>query len=427
MQLIFPTAGSARILGRPVGDVAVRRRHRLPPREPDLLRLPDGRGAARPTSPACSTCPPPSGAARVARRARRRRARHGAAHAPAVVLEGHDPARRHRPGAPQRARGRVPRRADVGPRPARPPRRARSSCCGCATAAARCSSARTSCRTPRALCSQVAVIAQGRLAAGGPALGHHRRSTCAAGNSCVDAVSPALLAWLRARARARDLAQRWPLHRSICRRAAPERCWRIWRPAGARVVSLNPVRQTLEDYFVSHVAATAGAARRRAMSLSAIRKVAGAVFKESVRDRVPYSLVIFAVILMAASFLMSRLTAGQDLKVMKDLGPGDDERHRPAHRASSSAPAWCRRRSSGGASTRCCPSRCRGRASCVGKYVGLVLTLAVNLAMMTAAFYVMMLYMEWTTDDWIAAGLAGPGPRSAAAGRRSRSSACSWC
>ena len=35
------------------------------------------------------------------------------------------------------------------------------------------------------------------------------------------------------------------------------------------------------------------------MSLGAIRKVALAVFKESVRDRVPYSLVLVAVVLMA--------------------------------------------------------------------------------------------------------------------------------
>ena len=48
--------------------------------------------------------------------------------------------------------------------------------------------------------------------------------------------------------------------------------------------------------------------------------VAGAVFKESVRDRVPYSMVVFAVLLMAASYLIGQLTAGQDLKIIKDLG-----------------------------------------------------------------------------------------------------------
>ena len=48
--------------------------------------------------------------------------------------------------------------------------------------------------------------------------------------------------------------------------------------------------------------------------------VAGAAFKESVRDRVPYSMVIFALLLMAASYLIAQLTAGQDLKIIKDLG-----------------------------------------------------------------------------------------------------------
>src|SRR5213082_1182582 len=44
------------------------------------------------------------------------------------------------------------------------------------------------------------------------------------------------------------------------------------------------------------------------------------VFKESVRDKVLYNLVIFAVLLMAVSFLLGQLTAGQDIKIIKDLG-----------------------------------------------------------------------------------------------------------
>lgn len=143
------------------------------------------------------------------------------------------------------------------------------------------------------------------------------------------------------------------------------------------------------------------------MSLAAIRKVAGAVFKESVRDRVPYSLVIFAVILMGASFLMSRLTAGQDFKVVKDLGLATmnaiglliaifigtglvaKEVERKSIYAMLSKPL--------------------SRSSfLLGKYAGLVLTLAANLGMMTVAFYVMLQYMEWTTDDWIKQGWRAP-------------------
>ena len=143
------------------------------------------------------------------------------------------------------------------------------------------------------------------------------------------------------------------------------------------------------------------------MSLSAIRKVALAVFKESVRDRVPYSLVLFAGVLMAASFLMSRLTAGQDLKVIKDLGLatmnaiglliaifiGTGLVSKEVERRSIYAII----------------SKPLSRSSfIVGKYTGLVLTLAVNLGMMTLAFYAMMQYMAWTTDDWIKQGWRAP-------------------
>lgn len=143
------------------------------------------------------------------------------------------------------------------------------------------------------------------------------------------------------------------------------------------------------------------------MSLAAIRKVAVAVFKESVRDRVPYSLVVFAVVLMGASFLMSRLTAGQDFKVIKDLGLasmnamglliaifiGTGLVSKEVERRSIYAVL----------------AKPLSRSSfLVGKYVGLVLTLAVNLGMMTAAFYVMLQYMNWTTDDWIKQGWRAP-------------------
>ena len=44
------------------------------------------------------------------------------------------------------------------------------------------------------------------------------------------------------------------------------------------------------------------------------------MFRESVRDKVLYNLVAFAVLLMAASYLIGQLTAGQDIKIIKDLG-----------------------------------------------------------------------------------------------------------
>ena len=43
-------------------------------------------------------------------------------------------------------------------------------------------------------------------------------------------------------------------------------------------------------------------------------------FRESVRDKVLYSIVAFALVMIGASYLIGQLTAGQDVKIMKDLG-----------------------------------------------------------------------------------------------------------
>src|SRR6266550_6904679 len=51
-----------------------------------------------------------------------------------------------------------------------------------------------------------------------------------------------------------------------------------------------------------------------------IRSIALNVFRESVRDKVLYNLVFFAVLLIAVSYLLGELTAGQDVKIIKDLG-----------------------------------------------------------------------------------------------------------
>ena len=54
--------------------------------------------------------------------------------------------------------------------------------------------------------------------------------------------------------------------------------------------------------------------------MRAVSWVAVSVFRESVRDRVPYNLVLFAILLIGSSFVLGQLTAGQDIKIIKDLG-----------------------------------------------------------------------------------------------------------
>ena len=127
--------------------------------------------------------------------------------------------------------------------------------------------------------------------------------------------------------------------------------------------------------------------------MRAILLVSGAVFRESVRDRVPYSMVLFAVLLMAASYLISQMTAGQDLKMIKDLGLSSiavfglliavfigiglvsKEVERKSVYGLLSKPI----------------SRSQ---FILGKFLGLVLTLAINVGAMTVAFYGVLFYMK---------------------------------
>ncbi len=132
--------------------------------------------------------------------------------------------------------------------------------------------------------------------------------------------------------------------------------------------------------------------------MRAIALIAGAVFRESVRDRVPYSMVVFAILLMAASYLISQMTAGQDLKIVKDLGLAaillfglliavfigiglvSKEVERKSIYGLLTKPV--------------------SRSQFVlGKFAGLVLTLAVNVGAMTAALYGVMLYLRWVSPN----------------------------
>jgi ABC-type transport system involved in multi-copper enzyme maturation permease subunit len=139
-----------------------------------------------------------------------------------------------------------------------------------------------------------------------------------------------------------------------------------------------------------------------------ISRVAVSVFRESVRDRVPYNLVLFAVLLISSSYLLGQLTAGQDIKIIKDLGLSatsvfglfiaifigiglvSKEVERRSIYALLAKPV----------------SRPQFIA---GKYSGLVLTLAVNVSVMTIAMYVVLGYMTWMETPEFKAGWDAPG------------------
>lgn len=144
--------------------------------------------------------------------------------------------------------------------------------------------------------------------------------------------------------------------------------------------------------------------------------VAGAAFKESVRDRVPYTMVVFAVLMIAASYLISELTAGQDLKIIKDLGLAAMSVFGLAIAVFIGIGLVSKeveRKSVFGLLTK--PVT---RAQFIlGKYAGLLTTLAVNLSVMTIAYYVVLFYMDVTATATMRAGWAAPAldPRQLAA------------
>ena len=135
--------------------------------------------------------------------------------------------------------------------------------------------------------------------------------------------------------------------------------------------------------------------------------VAGAVFRESVRDRVPYSIVVFAVLMIGGSYLLSQLTAGQDLKIIKDLGLAALLMFGlliAIFIGVGLVTKEVEKRSVYGLLTKPL-SRSQ---FLLGKYVGLVMTLAVNLSVMTAALYAVLFYSNVAANGALAVGAPAP-------------------
>jgi ABC-type transport system involved in multi-copper enzyme maturation permease subunit len=132
--------------------------------------------------------------------------------------------------------------------------------------------------------------------------------------------------------------------------------------------------------------------------MTALLAIAINTFRESVRDKVLYNLVLFAILLIGGSYLIGQLTAGQDVKIIKDLGLAatsmfglfiavfigiglvskEVERRsvyallaKPIHRYQL----------------------------VLGKYCGLILTLAVNVSVMALALYLVLTYMSWDMEE----------------------------
>ncbi len=130
------------------------------------------------------------------------------------------------------------------------------------------------------------------------------------------------------------------------------------------------------------------------MTARRIGLVAWHVFKESVRDRVLYAIGAFAVLLVAASLLIGQITAGEDVKIIKDLGLATIELAGVLMTIFVGVGLVAReidRRSIFGLLAK----PLRRWEFIVGKYAGLVLTVTVNVLAMAAALYVMLAVLNW--------------------------------
>ncbi len=141
--------------------------------------------------------------------------------------------------------------------------------------------------------------------------------------------------------------------------------------------------------------------------MRAIALVAGAVFRESVRDRVPYSLVAFSVLLIAASYLISQLTAGQDLKIIKDLGLASMSVFGLLIAVFIGIGLVAKEVERRSIFALLVKPMSRDQFL-LGKYLGLVLTLVANVSAMVVAYYLVLAYTDVTASVSTKAGWPAP-------------------
>ncbi len=253
MQLIYPTSGQARILGRPVGDLGVKGRLGFLPENPTfydyltaeellayfarLFGIPSAERAARVAAVLDEVGIGRERRMRLRSYSKGMVQRVGIAQAilnqPDIVffdepMSGLDPLGR------RDVRQLMLRLRDRG--------------CTVFFSSHILSDAET-------LCSQVGIVAQGKLVAGGR-LSELLAFETKGWELVIDRVSEPALAALRTRAR-HLVALDHGRYTVELPPDPPEAILGALTAAGAQVLSLNPIRDTLESFFVQHVAATA--------------------------------------------------------------------------------------------------------------------------------------------------------------------------
>jgi ABC-type transport system involved in multi-copper enzyme maturation permease subunit len=129
--------------------------------------------------------------------------------------------------------------------------------------------------------------------------------------------------------------------------------------------------------------------------------VAWHVFKENVRDRVLYGLAGFAVLLFGVAILIGQITAGQDIKIVKDLGLAAIELSGVLMAVLIGVGLVAREIDRRTIYSVLSKPLARWEFI-VGKFAGLVLTLSVNVLAMAAVLFVILAILGAT--GWAAPG-----------------------
>ena len=143
------------------------------------------------------------------------------------------------------------------------------------------------------------------------------------------------------------------------------------------------------------------------MTMRRVGLVAWHVFKESVRDRVLYGIAAFALLLVAGTVVIGQITAGQDMKIIKDLGLATIELAGVLMTVFIGVGLIAReidRRSIFSLLAKPLPRW----EFIVGKYFGLLLTIVVNLWAMGAALFIVLIWQNMMTPEGVRATWPAP-------------------
>ncbi len=122
--------------------------------------------------------------------------------------------------------------------------------------------------------------------------------------------------------------------------------------------------------------------------------IARNTFREAIRDRIFYLLLAFAIIMIASSRILSLLTVGSEEKIVKDIGLASISLFGVATAIFVGVGLVFKEIEKRTVYT-LVSKPIRRSQFILGKYLGLVMVLAVNVAIMTAFFYLLLIVKGW--------------------------------